>query len=55
MANEINWQCEACGTVYAEYVNGCPICWDRGLRVGVYNDVTDHWCDHCQSEVGRKP
>jgi uncharacterized OB-fold protein len=21
------WQCEKCGTVYAEYVNGCPKCW----------------------------
>lgn len=21
------WQCERCGEVYAEYVNGCPKCW----------------------------
>lgn len=21
------WQCEACGSVYPEYVNGCPKCW----------------------------
>jgi hypothetical protein len=26
------WQCEHCGTIYAEYVNGCPHCWDVGLR-----------------------
>ena len=23
----IRWQCETCGAVYAEYVNGCPKCW----------------------------
>ncbi len=22
------WSCEGCGTIYAEYVNGCPKCWD---------------------------
>jgi hypothetical protein len=22
------WQCETCGAVYAEYVNGCPKCWN---------------------------
>lgn len=21
------WQCETCGEIYAEYVNGCPKCW----------------------------
>jgi hypothetical protein len=21
------WQCETCGAVYPEYVNGCPKCW----------------------------
>jgi len=30
-----HWQCEACGTIYAEYVNGCPKCWDKGLRAKV--------------------
>ena len=24
-------RCEGCGTVYAEYVNGCPRCWDDTL------------------------
>ena len=23
----IKWQCETCGAVYEEYVNGCPKCW----------------------------
>jgi uncharacterized OB-fold protein len=23
----VGWQCEMCGEVYAEYVNGCPKCW----------------------------
>ena len=23
----VAWQCEACGAVYPEYVNGCPKCW----------------------------
>ena len=23
----IAWQCETCGAVYPEYVNGCPKCW----------------------------
>ena len=23
----VKWQCETCGAVYAEYVNGCPKCW----------------------------
>jgi hypothetical protein len=29
------WQCETCGTVYAEYINGCPHCWEAGIRSGV--------------------
>jgi uncharacterized OB-fold protein len=28
--NEIlEWQCERCSTIYAEYVNGCPKCWAK--------------------------
>ena len=23
----VGWQCETCGAVYDEYVNGCPKCW----------------------------
>jgi hypothetical protein len=25
------WVCEGCNTVYGEYVNGCPRCWDEAL------------------------
>lgn len=28
------WACEGCQTVYGEYVNGCPKCWDTGLHLG---------------------
>jgi predicted nucleic acid-binding Zn-ribbon protein len=24
--------CVNCETVYAEYVNGCPKCWEHGVR-----------------------
>jgi hypothetical protein len=27
---DMEWMCECCGQIYAEYVNGCPICWERG-------------------------
>jgi predicted ATP-dependent serine protease len=30
--SETVWQCENCGTVYAEYVNGCPHCETVGVR-----------------------
>lgn len=26
--------CEGCGTTYAEYVNGCVVCWDDNLTTG---------------------
>lgn len=26
------WECVACGAGYAEYVNGCPKCWENGIR-----------------------
>ncbi len=26
------WECETCGSGYAEYVNGCPHCWEAGIR-----------------------
>ena len=26
-----HWQCEACGTFYGEYVNGCPKCSELGV------------------------
>jgi len=29
------WQCETCGSVYAEYINGCPHCWEAGIRSSV--------------------
>jgi hypothetical protein len=32
---ETPFKCETCGTEYAEYVNGCPHCWEAGLRSGV--------------------
>ena len=44
------WQCETCGTVYAEYVNGCPRCWDAGIRSGVRCRLAViQWgeCDSC--------
>lgn len=25
------YQCEGCGTMYPEYVNGCVVCWDDEL------------------------
>jgi hypothetical protein len=31
------WQCETCGTRFPEYVNGCPHCWEAGIRSGVRN------------------
>lgn len=27
----IIWACNNCQTVYGEYVNGCPKCWDENL------------------------
>ena len=27
----IIWVCSGCNTVYGEYVNGCPRCWDARL------------------------
>lgn len=29
---EAEWQCEVCHSRYDEYVNGCPHCWEAGLR-----------------------
>jgi hypothetical protein len=29
------WKCFTCGSGYAEYVNGCPHCWNAGIRSGV--------------------
>jgi hypothetical protein len=29
MPDNVRWICEGCGTNYAEYVNGCPRCWDK--------------------------
>jgi rubrerythrin len=26
------WKCDTCGTVYGEYVNGCPHCGTVGIR-----------------------
>lgn len=26
------WQCLVCGALYAEYVNGCPKCWENGEK-----------------------
>lgn len=31
-SNVSPWQCQTCGTGYAEYTNGCPVCWERGIR-----------------------
>src|SRR4051812_9217780 len=25
------WVCEGCNSIYGEYVNGCPRCWDDAL------------------------
>jgi hypothetical protein len=25
------WACEGCGQAYAEYINGCPRCWNYDL------------------------
>lgn len=35
--NQVEWICENCKTVYAEYVNGCPKCWHQrnGTRAKV--------------------
>lgn len=27
---EFDWECETCKRAYAEYVNGCPACWENG-------------------------
>ena len=32
---EPKWICDGCKTVYAEYVNGCPKCWEQGLTFSV--------------------
>lgn len=26
------YACVTCGSGYAEYINGCPHCWEAGLR-----------------------
>lgn len=31
-AIESPWHCVTCGSGYAEYINGCPHCWEAGLR-----------------------
>lgn len=31
MHPDLPHKCEGCGTVYAEYINGCPRCWDDTL------------------------
>lgn len=28
--------CVTCGSKYAEYVNGCPHCWNAGIRSSVH-------------------
>jgi hypothetical protein len=32
LPTESEWRCETCGSGYAEYVNGCPHCWEVGIR-----------------------
>lgn len=29
------WVCDTCGSGFAEYINGCPHCWDAGIRSSV--------------------
>jgi hypothetical protein len=29
MKEILEWQCERCLAIYAEYVNGCPKCWAK--------------------------
>ena len=29
--SKLKWECEGCKTRFAEYVNGCPRCWDDNL------------------------
>lgn len=31
----MQWICDGCGARYAEYVNGCPKCSERGLYFSV--------------------
>ena len=31
---DVPYICTNCETIYAEYVNGCPRCWRRGIRAG---------------------
>lgn len=29
----MKWQCEGCKKMFADYINGCPHCWDSELSV----------------------
>jgi rubrerythrin len=29
------WQCETCGSGFAEYINGCPHCYEAGIMSSV--------------------
>lgn len=30
---KLDWECEGCKLRFAEYVNGCPKCWDDTLSI----------------------
>jgi hypothetical protein len=36
--SEERWICDTCGTSYAEYVNGCPRCWDKDILSKVVHE-----------------
>lgn len=44
------WECVNCGSGYAEYVNGCPHCWEAGIRSKVVRleFVTLSHCHPCE-------
>ena len=31
------WQCVTCGSGFAEYINGCPHCWEAGILSSVHH------------------
>jgi hypothetical protein len=43
------WRCETCNSTYAEYVNGCPHCWEAGIRSKVSQNpaAAEAVCPRC--------
>jgi hypothetical protein len=47
-----HWVCEGCDTCYAEYVNGCPKCSDKGLHFSVRQLNPPPDCPSCAALRG---